>query len=145
MKIATPAILAAMLLASPAWPAPQAPQTRAPAGAQEPSVAAALEYLLASSAADFRAHPPAEALRFHNVRFGHVTTADGARQYQLCGEFSSGRDNDGERVPFATIKTSGYEQWVGGQAEGLCRREALTWDGEDDLSPLLQARYDALH
>lgn len=115
------------------------------ATSQEQSVASAKEFLLASAATDFHANFSVEAIRFHNVRIGHVTTSEGARQYMLCGEFSLAQHSVGaERTPFATIKTSDYEQWIGAQSVGLCQRESLIWDGEDDLSSSLQSRFDTL-
>jgi hypothetical protein len=30
-------------------------------------------------------------------------------------------------VPFATLKTGDYEQWLGGQAAGLCAQPTITW------------------
>jgi len=111
---------------------------------QEPTMASAMQFLLASAAADFHAHPPVAAIRFHGVRIGHLMTAEGARQYLLCGEFSSARDSSHRGpTPFATIKTSGYEQSLGAQAKAMCQRDSLTWDSDDDLSPLLQHQFDA--
>lgn len=104
---------------------------------QRTSVATALEFLLTSAAADFHAHPPAEAVRFHHVHIGHEMTSGGDEQCMLCGEFSSAKSTgNSERTPFATIKTSGYAQWIGSQATGLCQRNSLVWDSNKDLSPL---------
>jgi len=46
-------------------------------------------------------------------------------------------------VPFVTIKTSGYEQYLGNQAAGFCERLSVVWEG-GDLSLLLQSRFDSL-
>jgi hypothetical protein len=39
-----------------------------------------------------------------------------------------------------TIRTSGYEQYIGAQASSFCTREGLSWD-EDDWSAELLKRY----
>jgi hypothetical protein len=63
----------------------------------------------------------------------------------LCGQFLSAKgEKDTEWTPFATIKTSGYEQWLGTQAAGFCQDSSVTWDKVGDLSSLLQTRLDAL-
>lgn len=112
---------------------------------QKPAVATAMEFLLTSAATDFHAHPPVEAILLHNVRLGHVLLSDGAEQYMLCGELSSAKNSsNAERTSFATIKTSGYEQWIGAQAVGLCKRDSIIWDSNSDLSSLLQSRVDSI-
>jgi hypothetical protein len=63
----------------------------------------------------------------------------------LCGEFLPGqREGKVEWTPFATIKTSGYEQWLGAQAANLCQRSTVIWDSEGDLSSSLQTRLDSM-
>jgi len=97
-----------------------------------------LDYLLASAAADFRAHPPgAGPLRVRNARVGHAKNPDGAPSYRLCGQFQPG--DAGAWTNFATIKTSGYEHYLGDTR--YC--EGLQWDGDADLSASLQQRLDA--
>jgi hypothetical protein len=63
----------------------------------------------------------------------------------LCGEFLAGQESgSAEGTPFVTIKTSGYEQYVGAQAAvTYCQRPAVMWD-KDDLSTSLQSRLDSL-
>lgn len=39
---------------------------------------------------------------------------------------------------FATIKTSGYEQWIGGAAKGYCEQPAIIWDLTDYSSALMR-------
>jgi hypothetical protein len=70
---------------------------------------------------------------------------DGTKQYMLCGEFLAAQDKGKpEWTPFVTIKTSVYEQWLGGQAASLCRRSTITWHKEGNLSSSLQSRFDSL-
>lgn len=105
---------------------------------------ASVEFLLTSAAADFHAHPP-RPVRFRGVRSGSLVTADGAKQYRLCGEFQADGGAGGATwTRFATIKTSGYEQWTGGQASPFCEDGGIAWDA-GDLSASLQSRLDALH
>jgi hypothetical protein len=67
-------------------------------------------------------------------------TANGVEQYMLCGQFLSANGGKAEWTPFVTIKTSGYEQWNGAQAEGYCQRSSVIWDDAGDLSSSLQGR-----
>lgn len=104
-----------------------------------------IQYLLAEAASDFHSHRPPSVAHVRNVRIKHVTTDDGAKQYMLCGEFLPAQGEDKvEWTPFVTIKTSGYEQWLGAQAADLCHRSTVVWDSEGDLSSSLQARFDSM-
>lgn len=63
----------------------------------------------------------------------------------LCGQFLPAREGGtAEWTPFATIKTSPYEQWIGAQAAGSCQSSSVIWDEEGDLSSPLQSRLDSL-
>jgi hypothetical protein len=101
--------------------------------------AVTIHFLLDSAAADFRAHPP-KALAFRKVYFGQFD-GKGATQYEICGEFQvAAAGGKKEWQHFVTVKTSGYEQYIGGQANGFCTREGMSWD-EDDWSAELLKRY----
>jgi hypothetical protein len=101
-----------------------------------------VEFLLASAAADFQTNRALYPGRLRNVRSGYYVMADGTRQYRLCGEFLPAQEQGTARwIRFATIKTSSYEQWVGGQAASFCD-SSVTWDN-GDLSSLLQSRLDS--
>jgi hypothetical protein len=76
-------------------------------------------------------------------------TPGGAEQYMLCGQFLPSQQGGkqvgkAEWTPFATIKTSGYEQWIGTQSEQFCQRSSIKWDSVGDLSSSLQSRLDSL-
>jgi hypothetical protein len=104
-----------------------------------------VQFLLTAAATDFRAHRPPDPLRFRDVRLGHVITSRGERQYMLCGEFLPAQDGSkAQWTPFATIKTSGYEQWIGRQATPFCQDSSVIWDQGSDLSASLQSRLDSL-
>ncbi len=118
-----------------------APAARDPLQPRSASPNPDVEFLLTSAAADFHAHRASYPARVREVRSGYAMTADGTRQYRLCGEFLP--THEGARwIRFATLRTSGYEQWLGGQATPYCDA-SVTWD-DGDLSPLLQRHLDAL-
>src|SRR5690606_27393092 len=134
----TPVALLATLVLVACGTAPAPPDQ--PGAPVNPTV----EYLLTAAAADFHTHLPPGPVRVRNVRSAYVTAPDGEKQYRVCGEFLSAPEAGAtEWMPFATIRTSGYEQYVGGQSDSFCTRPATTWD-EGDLSSSLQARLDSL-
>ena len=108
---------------------------------QKASIDSAIRFLLAAAAADFRAHGPSGPVRFRDVHVGHVMAPNGGTQYLLCGQVLGGK---GEWTPFATIKTSGYEQYLGAQATGFCQGSSVIWDKKGDLSSSLQSCLDSL-
>lgn len=117
------------------------PSIEPPKAAIDPQV---VDFLLTSAATDFHEHPPGNLAHFRNVRIGHIT-ADGKNNYRMCGEFAEeGRDGEGEWTPFATIKTSGYEQYIGGLSTAYCQGESFVWDEVGDLSSQLKSRFDSL-
>ena len=121
---------------------PAASPTQAPAPEpQKASTDQVEQFLVTSAATDFHTHGPSGPLRFHNVRIGHLKASDGKEQYMLCGEFHPA--GKAEWTPFVTIKTSGYEQWMGAQATGFCQRPSVSWD-KGDLSSSLQSKLDSL-
>lgn len=61
----------------------------------------------------------------------------------LCGQFLQTKKGDNsEWTTFTTIKTSGYEQYIGDG--GYCQRPSVVWDSVGDLSPSLQRQLDSL-
>jgi hypothetical protein len=110
---------------------------------EKPSIDSPLEFLLTAAATDFHTHRPIQ--RFRDVRFGHTTTPEGAKQYLLCGEFLPQQpEGKAEWTPFATIKMSDYEQWNGVQAESWCKGSQVVWDRDEDLASSLQNRFESL-
>lgn len=101
-----------------------------------------VDFLLAAAAADFKTHGPM-ASDVRNVRLGREQTQSGEAQYVLCGEFLPAEEGDeAEWWPFATLKTSDYEQWLGAQAMGICRQSSVIWDEIGDLTSQLRERLD---
>ena len=120
------------------------PAVRSQPEPQNASMNPTVEFLLTSAASDFRTQRSPQPIRFRNVRSGYVVTADGARQYRLCGEFlPADEGGKAEWIAFATIKTSPYEQWLGDSAVAFCERAPMTWDTED-LSSRLLSRFNSL-
>ena len=111
---------------------------------QKASLDSVVEFLLTSAAKDFHTHGPSGPLRFREVRVGHLTSPNGEEHYMLCGQYLATKESNTEWTSFATIKTSGYEQWNGAQADGYCQRASVKWDSEGDLSPTLQSRLDSM-
>jgi hypothetical protein len=84
-------------------------------------------------------------LTFRDVRVGYIVTPDGTKQYMLCGQFLPERGKGKtEWTPFVTIKTSGYEQWLGVQAASFCQQSSIIWEEQNDLSASLQSQLDSL-
>ncbi|HEY3130595.1 MAG TPA: hypothetical protein VGL91_14140 [Acidobacteriota bacterium] len=112
---------------------------------QKASMDSVVHFLLTAAATDFYTHRPPYPLRFRDVRIGHVMTPSGEKQYMLCGQFLPAQQGGkAEWTPFATIKTSGYEQWIGAQAAGFCQGSSVIWDKVGDLSSSLKSRLDSL-
>jgi len=109
------------------------------------SIDLVVQFLLTSAATDFHDHSPPDPIRFRDVRIGHFNSQEKGRRYILCGQFiiGKGKEKD-EWTPFATIKTSDYEQWIGGPASGYCQDSLIIWDKASDLSSSLQNRLDSL-
>ncbi len=112
-------------LAQPASAAPKQPDP------------AAVEFLIAAAAADFRASPSAVPVAIRKARVGYFPEG-GTGRYFLCGSFKSREVNGAEWIQFATIKTSGYEHWIGGMAEAQCANKRIKWYGADHANELLQ-------
>lgn len=98
---------------------------------------AVTEELLNASASDFQAHQPPKPADIRNLRLGYVPNGEG-RNYLICGEFQTA--DDPGWTPFATIKTSGYEQWLGGTAAGFCNQPQAVWEEGHDLSADLKGK-----
>jgi hypothetical protein len=141
-------LLTLLFAACSTTPAPRGqlqPASPGQVSASDRQLDSVIQYLLAEAASDFHSHGPPSVAHVRNVRIGHVTTANGAKQYMLCGEFlPAQREGKVEWTPFVTIKTSGYEQWQGAQASSFCHRSAVEWDGKGDLSSSLQNRLDSM-
>ncbi len=121
---------------------PHAPRNESQEASPPDSV---VQFLLTAAATDFHNHRPPDPSRFRDVRFGHVIAPGGERHYMLCGQFLPAQEGgNAEWTSFVTIKTSGYEQFLGRQAADFCQDSSVVWDEVGDLSSSLQSRLDSL-
>jgi hypothetical protein len=98
---------------------------------------AAIEFLVASSAKDFKASDAGRPTAIRGARVGYFAES-GKGVYLLCGSFKSGTGSQAQWTPFATIKTSDYEQWLGGSAKSYCEQRSIKWFPGDHSSALEQ-------
>ena len=103
------------------------------------------EYLLTSAAQDFHDHQPPFPVKFRKVRIGHIGDTTTSGSYRLCGEFLPAVGEGGGKAKwtgFATVKTSGYEQYLG--PTNYCKDKKITWDTKSDLASVLKYKLDSL-
>jgi hypothetical protein len=70
-----------------------------------------VQFLINSASQDFKIHQPPTAIDFRNAKIGYILSPKNEKIFVMCGEFLS--KNNKEWIEFATIKTSGYEQYLG--------------------------------
>jgi hypothetical protein len=97
-------------------------------------------FLIESAASDFRIHVAPEGVSFRNVHVGVFRGDNGSTVNLMCGEFRTA-DNAADWQPFATLRTEGYENWLGSAAAAYCRGSNTTLDTKRDLATELGARY----
>jgi hypothetical protein len=107
-----------------------------PAAPKSPDPAA-VEALIAASAQDFRTSSPAIPVAIRKARVGFLSDG-GEGWYVMCGSFKSDDSKGSEWIQFATIKTSPYEQWIGGMAEAQCANKRIKWYAADHAVELLR-------
>lgn len=128
-----------------AFPASSHAQSASPSPPPAPSgenFEAVKQFLLTSAATDFHEHQPPFPVQFRKVRIGHVGENRKDASYRLCGEFIT-KGNEAEWIGFVTIKTSGYEQFLGSSTT-YCTDPKMIWDTTEDLSAELKKRLDSV-
>jgi len=70
-----------------------------------------VQFLITSASNDFRNHQPPTPNDFRNVKIGYIKSPNNEKTFVLCGEFLSQENK--EWIEFTTIKTSGYEHYLG--------------------------------
>jgi hypothetical protein len=101
----------------------------------------AVKYLLNSCASDFQKHHVSRPVKFRNMKIGYIMKADSTKQYMLCGEFLPEDKKEVEGwVPFATIRTMDFEQWIGDQSIPFCEDKNVVWEKAGNLSEKLIAK-----
>jgi hypothetical protein len=123
-----------LLLGASGAHAADAPHKTAVPSTPDPAV---VEFLLASATKDFKAAGPGGPVAIRNARVGYLHDSNSGH-YLLCGNFQSGDAKDAKWTPFATIKTSDYEQWIGGAAGSFCGQKNIKWYPGNHSSALLQ-------
>ena len=105
-----------------------------------------VQFLINASASDFHKTRPNSSINFRDVKLAYIVTPNNEKMYLLCGEFQIQEKNDKDKVwiPFATIKTFGYEQWIGGQASTYCKEAKEILIKKYNLSSQLKERIETL-
>ena len=93
------------------------------------------------SANDFYKNQQPSPVDFKNVKLKYIKKTSGEELYILCGQFVT---NDQQETPFATIKNSDYEQWVGKNALTYCQDSKEISYTKEDLSTLLKNKFNSL-
>ena len=98
-----------------------------------------VEFLLAAASKDFALPGSPHPVGIRMARVGRLADGSGNYTYLLCGKFSPGvKQGTKEWIPFATIKTGDYEQWLGGPATSYCRQQEIKWYEGDQSGALLK-------
>ena len=101
--------------------------------------------LLDASAKDFHEHQPPVPIGFRNLQIRKLTNSNGEDHFMICGQFLAlDKQSKDEWTSFATIKTSGYEQWIGTQSLTYCQDSKPIPYKINDLSIALKSRVDSL-
>ena len=98
-----------------------------------------VESLLAAATKDFALPGSPHPVGIRQARVGRIPNGSGNYNYLLCGKFlATDKQGTKEWMPFATIQTSDYEQWLGGQASSYCLQRPIKWYKGDQSSALLK-------
>jgi hypothetical protein len=112
---------------------------------QNASLDSMVRFLLDASAKDFYDHQPPHPVSFRNVQLRNLTGSKGENHYMICGQFlEQDKQNKDEWTAFATIKTSGYEQWIGNKSLAYCQDSRSVSYRISDLSSALKSRVDSI-
>ena len=104
-----------------------------------------VHFLLNVSARDFYDHQPPTPVSFRDVKVRNIVGPDGENHYMICGQFlDKDKQNKDDWTSFATIKTSGYEQWIGNQSLSYCQDSKAVSYRINELSSELKSRFDSL-
>jgi hypothetical protein len=98
-----------------------------------------IQFLIHSAATDFNEHHPPTAIDIRNVKAGYISSGKDTI-YLICGEFLSKEENNW--IQFVTIKTSGYEQYIGDNM--YCQKATFQKTGDDKLSGEIKEKLNAL-
>lgn len=100
---------------------------------------AVTRFLIDSAAGDFNEHQPPTAIDIRNVKAGYISSGR-ETTYLICGEFLSREEKDW--VQFVTIKTAGYEQYIGDNM--YCQEATFEKPGNDRLSGEIKRKLNSI-
>ncbi len=105
-----------------------------------------VQFLITSAATDFHTHQPPTPIDFRNVEIGYLLSSTKEKQYLLCGEFlPKEKAEKNEWETFATIKTSGYEHYLGGNKPlSYCQDAIKILTSENTFTTELKNKLDKL-
>lgn len=136
LRVILSAVLAVATAASCGYARAAEPKSASPLGSVPgPTV---VEFLLSTAVSEFRTPGRVRAISFRNVQVGYFADT-GPGRYVLCGNVEVAKTQGSEWIQFATIQTSGYEQWLGGVAASICASSYVRWY-PGDYSPELLKR-----
>ena len=92
-----------------------------------------VQFLITSASDDFSKQRQLTPIDFRQVKVGYALSSANEKVYVLCGEFLAQEEKE-NWLPFATVKTSGYEQYLGNQARAFCEKATIVSTGNVDLS-----------
>jgi hypothetical protein len=96
-----------------------------------------VEFLVTSAAKDFKTAGGNPPTAIRAARIGYFAES-GKGNFLLCGSFKSGPRTKEQWAHFATIKTSDYEQWIGGTAKAYCEQRTIKWYPGDYSKTVMQ-------
>lgn len=99
------------------------------------------EFLITACVSDLKKQIHLSDIQFRDSHIGCKVSEIRERHYFLCGQFKSATEQIW--IPFATIKTEGYEQWQGGQSSVFCQDSTVVWSA-NDLSKSLHEKLVSL-
>jgi hypothetical protein len=115
------------------------------ADTQNASLDSIVHFLLDASAKDFHDHQPPTPVGFRNVKVRNLIGSNGENHYMIIGQLlDQDKQNKDEWTSFTTIKTSGYEQWIGDQSLRYGQGSKAISYKINDLSSELKSRFDSL-
>jgi len=101
-------------------------------------------YLLTSAAGDFYKQKSPLAIDFRQVQIGYILGDNNERIYLICGEFLSEEKKEKNKWDgFSTIKTQGYEQYIGNHLP-FCE-QAIFVKADFNLTEVLKREFMKLH
>jgi hypothetical protein len=126
-------------------PSKGSPDNISLAETQNASLDSIVHFLIDASAKDFHDHQPPTPVSFRNVKVQNLIGPNAENHYMICGQFLAlDKQNKDEWTYFTTIKTSGYEQWIGNQSLSFCQDSKAISYKINDLSSELKNRFDSL-